>query len=204
MLKDTFNALVKSYCNNEAIANELWEEIVLHYSSKKRHYHDLSHLENLLQELNSIKPFIKDWNTILFTLFYHDIIYKALKSDNEEESAIFATKRMNSIGVPSLLIEKCKYQILATKQHLDSTDSDTNYFTDADLSVLGRNWETYYNYAQNVRKEYSIYPDLIYNPGRKKVLKHFLMMSRIFKTDNFFEKYEEQAKLNLQRELDIL
>lgn len=203
LLKDTFIALVKNYTLHEDIAHELWAEINLNYSSKKRYYHDLSHLENLLQELNTIKDSIKDWNTILFTLFYHDIVYNALKSDNEEQSAELAAKRMGSIGVPSLLIEKCKNQILATKKHLDSIDSDTNYFTDADLSILGRNWEVYYNYAQHVRKEYSVYPDLIYNPGRKKVLKHFLEMPRIFKTDYFFEKYETEAKHNLHNELGL-
>jgi hypothetical protein len=29
--------------------------------------------------------------------------------------------------------------------------------------------------------EYSIYPAFIYNPERKKVLNHFLLMDRIFK-----------------------
>jgi predicted metal-dependent HD superfamily phosphohydrolase len=52
-----------------------------------------------------------------------------------------------------------------------------------------------------VRKEYLIYPDLIYNPGRKKVLHHFLAMDRIFKTDFFYNKFEQQARQNLRKEI---
>jgi predicted metal-dependent HD superfamily phosphohydrolase len=63
---------------------------------------------------------------------------------------------------------------------------------------------TYTQYYQAVRKEYAIYPDLIYNPGRKKVLQHFLSMENIFKTTFFIEKFETTAKLNLQREISLL
>lgn len=204
MLKETFIELLTNYTDNESLKNELWTEIDKNYSSKKRHYHTLEHLNNLLYQLTAVKSEIKNWETILFTLFYHDIIYNSLKSDNEEKSAELAEKRMKQIPVSKDKIELCKKQILATKSHIKSTDSDTNYFTDADLSVLGQNWETYLLYCKNVRKEYSIYPTLVYNPGRKKVLNHFLSMDRIFKTDFFYNKFELQAKQNLQQEIESL
>jgi predicted metal-dependent HD superfamily phosphohydrolase len=127
-----------------------------------------------------------------------------LKSDNEEKSAGVAESRMKQVSVPESIIKNCKEQILATKKHLDNSDTDTNYFTDADLSILGQDWNMYSEYYRNVRKEYSIYPDLIYNPGRKKVLKHFLDMERIFKTEYFYSKFEQQAKINIQMELKSL
>ncbi len=204
MLQQTFLALIENYSNYHSLAKELWNEIEKNYSKKKRYYHSLEHLANLLKELKEVKPQIKHWNTVLFSLFYHDVVYNALKKDNEERSAELAEKRMQSIGVPSEIIENCKVQILATKQHLPNADMDTNYFTDADLSILGQSWEVYSTYYKNVRKEYSMYPDLIYNPGRKKVLQHFLAMERIFKTEYFFDKLEAQAKQNLEKEIDLL
>jgi len=204
VLKETFIELLTNYTDHESLKNELWSEIDKNYSSKKRHYHTLEHLNNLLYQLTAVKSEIKNWETILFTLFYHDIIYNSLKSDNEEKSAELAEKRMKQISVSNDKTELCKKQILATKSHIKSTDSDTNYFTDADLSVLGQNWETYLLYCKNVRKEYSIYPALVYNPGRKKVLNHFLSMDRIFKTDFFYNKFEVQAKQNLQQEIESL
>jgi predicted metal-dependent HD superfamily phosphohydrolase len=184
--------------------DELWLEIDDNYSSKNRHYHTLQHLDNLLVQLSEIKHQILNWDTVLFSMYYHDIIYNSLKSNNEEKSAALAEKRLKQISVASNQIESCKNQILATKTHINSTDMDINYFTDADLSILGQNWESYLHYSQNVRKEYAIYPDMIYNPGRKKVLMHFLEMGKIYKTDFFRNKFEEQAKSNIQREIDML
>ncbi|NRB84837.1 MAG: hypothetical protein HRU49_13865 [Winogradskyella sp.] len=204
VLKETFIELLTKYTDNDSLKKELWTEIEKNYSSKKRHYHTLEHLDNLLSQLTDVKSEIQNWEIILFTLFYHDIIYNSIKSDNEEKSAEFAENRMKQISVSNDKIELCKEQILATKSHIKSTDSDTNYFTDADLSVLGQNWETYLLYCKNVRKEYSIYPTLVYNPGRKKVLNHFLSMDRIFKTDFFYNKFEIQAKQNLQQEIELL
>jgi predicted metal-dependent HD superfamily phosphohydrolase len=204
VLKEIFIELLTKYTDNERVKNKLWTEIEKNYSSKKRHYHTLQHLDNLLSQLTEVKSEIQNWETTLFTLFYHDIIYNSIKSDNEEKSAGLAEKRMTQISVSNYEIELCKKQILATKSHIKSIDSDTNYFTDADLSILGQNWETYLLYCKNVRKEYSIYPAIVYNPGRKKVLNHFLSMDRIFKTDFFYNKFETQAKQNLQQEIESL
>ncbi|WP_291963793.1 hypothetical protein [Maribacter sp.] len=204
MLQEKFNELLTKYTDDKSLINTLWSEIEKNYSGNRRHYHTLQHLDNLLAQLTDVKEEIQNWDTILFTLYYHDIIYNATKSDNEEKSANLAVKRLKEVAVSSAIIEKCKKQILATKSHLSSNDSDTNYFTDADLSVLGQSWETYTLYYKNVRKEYAIYPSFIYKPGRKKVLHHFLSMDRIFKTDIFYNKYEANAKSNLQRELKTL
>ncbi len=204
MLQKIFFELIEHYSDNQFFKQELWKDINQNYSKKNRYYHTLNHLENLLNQLLQIKSEIKDWNCILFTLFYHDIIYKSTKSDNEEKSANFAEEKMLQLSIPITLIENCKNQILATKSHLLNKDSDTNYFTDADLSILGQDWNSYQSYYKNVRKEYSIYPNLLYNSGRKKVLKHFLEMEKIYKTDYFSQKFEINARLNLQKELDLL
>jgi predicted metal-dependent HD superfamily phosphohydrolase len=204
MLKQTFIDLLGNYKADKSVIEALWTEIETNYSNRKRYYHTLDHLENLLRQLKGIKSQIADWNTILFSIYYHDIIYNALKNDNEEKSPLLAEKRMKSISVPDEIINRCKQQILATKTHHVSLDKDTNFFTDADLSVLGQDWNTYLNYCAQIRKEYSVSPDLIYKPGRKKMLLHFLQMHRIFKTDYFFEKFEAQARQNLRQELEEL
>lgn len=201
MLKEIFTTLLRQYTADQAVIEELWHEVEQCYSKRKRHYHTVQHLEHLLMQLNAVKGELSDWNTLLFTLFYHDIVYRATQSDNEERSAELAEKRMRQLGLDAEPIARCKAQIMATKSHTVSSDSDTNYFTDADLSILGAPWEVYSVYCSNVRKEYAIYPDFIYNAGRKKVLNHFLTMDRLFKTEYFQRTFEAQAKENIQREL---
>lgn len=204
MLNKVFIKLLQNYTSDNVLIEHLWMEIENHYFQKQRYYHTLVHLEKMLEQLTEVKSQIQDWNTILFSLFYHDIIYSALKSNNEAKSAELAAKRMHQINTPNQIIELSTTQILATKKHLKSTNLDTNFFLDADLSVLGQSWEIYATYYKNVRKEFSIYPDFLYNKGRKKVLNHFLEMPRIYKTDYFYTKLEAKAKSNLKAELALI
>ncbi len=203
LLKDTFTALIQPYSNG-AVVELYWLEIEKAYSGKKRHYHNLMHLEQLWQQLFPLKSVITDWDTLLFSLFYHDMVYNVRRQDNEEKSAELAKQRLQALPFPPAGIDKCIAQILATKSHTLSPDLDTNLFTDADLAILGQDWPTYHRYTQQVRREYSIYPDLLYKPGRKKVLQHFLNMERIFKTAHFFDLYEKVARANLSREIGEL
>jgi predicted metal-dependent HD superfamily phosphohydrolase len=202
MIKDIFYSLAGRYSPDAALAERLWIEIENSYTAAKRHYHTLTHLSDLHQQLNGHEREIDDWDVILFSIFYHDIVYNVLKSNNEEKSAELADKRMRELGVPETKIQQTKNHIRATKVHARSADEDTNIFVGADLSILGANWLTYSQYADNVRKEYSIFPDIVYKSGRAKVLQGFLNRERIFTTEVFFALYEHQAKANIKRELD--
>lgn len=179
-------------------------EILDAYSTSARHYHNLAHLARLTSELEEVKPHIQRWPAILFAVLYHDIVYSALSSDNEEKSALLAQKRLTSLHVSPVTINSCIDHILATKNHEQSKDADTSFFVDADLSILGANATVYELYAAQIRKEFSFYPNLIYNNGRKKVLQRFLQMPVIFKTQHFQDKYESQARANIAQELEML
>ncbi len=200
-LKELFINLVNTYTTESGRAGILWDEIEKHYSHKSRHYHNLAHLDNLLHELTTIKEQIGHWDAMLFAIFYHDVIYNVMKKDNEERSAVMAGLRLSSINFPVPATAVCCRHIEATKSHELNHSDDTNLFTDADLSILGKDGEQYKTYCEQVRKEYSIYPDMIYKPGRKKVLGHFLGMERIYKTEVFYDKYEMRARENMRREM---
>lgn len=203
-LQSVFSGLVAKYSGDEKLRDTLWAEIEKQYSAPKRRYHNLAHLENMVGELGSARSQIKDFDAILFSVFYHDVVYNAGSGNNEERSAEFAVRRLRLLSADAALTDKVKAQIIATKKHEKSIDLDTNFLLDADLSILGKDWETYRNYAAHIRKEYAVYPDIIYNPGRKKVLGHFLASDEIFKTDAFRSKYESQARKNLEMEAATL
>ncbi|WP_060875398.1 HD domain-containing protein [Myroides odoratus] len=202
-LQIEFQHIVSQYSTDQNLIQSYWLEIKKQYETVERYYHNLTHLKNILEELNEIRTEINDWEAILFSVFYHDIIYDARAQDNEEQSAQLAKERLTILQLPKSKTDLIVNQIIATKQHQKSTNSDTNYFLDADLSILGKDWEQYKSYYQNIRKEYAIYPDDVYNQGRKKALTHFLTLTSIFKTPYFKEKYENQARLNIAREINL-
>ena len=199
MFKREFENLV----TNPEVGSRLIAEIRLAYSHRSRHYHTLTHLDQLATELKPFQDQFRCWDTIVFAIAYHDFVYKATARDNEEQSARVAEARLTEIDFPVLEIARCMEFILATKKH-ESVNREIDLFTDADLAILGATPERYQQYTTEIRKEYSIYPDLLYKPGRKKVLQHFLKMKRIYKTDEFFERYERAARRNLELELGSL
>lgn len=205
MLKKAFLAQVVQCGATSTVAETLWLEIETAYTEPDRFFHDLTHLEHMHRELLAVQTHCKDWETLLFSNVYHDVVYNVeqntVMNDNEERSAAFAERHLRSIGVPTERIERCKQQILATQKHSATSDPDTNLLTDADLSILGQSWSQYAAYYKNIRKEFSAYPDAIYNAGRRKVLEYFLHMTPLFKTPHFHALYEKKAKENMRKEL---
>ena len=208
MLHHHFSTALQPHTTEQTITS-LWQELEQAYTQPSRHYHTLNHLEALLQELLPLQAQFKHWPTVVLAIAWHDVVYNVLKQNNEEKSAEFAVARLKQTTFPTEQTERCRQLILATKKH-EPADEETNLFTDADLSILGAPLvcvdtdQCYQQYTQHIRKEYSIYPNVVYNPGRKKVLQHFLNMPRIYKTDYFFDRYEKQARVNLEGELKTL
>ena len=177
-----------------------WPHIEAAYSAPGRHYHTLTHLCTVYDELHDRYATEIPQATVL-TLFFHDIIYNTLRGDNEKRSAAHAEKMMLDWKADCALIAKVSDMISATASH-ESDDPETQLFLDADMAILGADYATYRVYITDVRKEYNIYPDLLYYPGRKKFVETTLKRDRIFLTDHFYNKYEAQARINLTHELN--
>jgi predicted metal-dependent HD superfamily phosphohydrolase len=178
----------------------LSDDIIARYTEPGRKYHTLAHLDKLAIELTALKHHIHDWETVVCAIAYHDIIYDVLRHDNEEKSAMYAVRVLEDVLTDAQLL-LCQSEILATKQHEQHENPDTNYFTDADLSILGEAPAKYKAYASAVRAEYSIFDDAIYNAGRRKALQGFLEKDSIYNTHHFRSKYEAQARRNIEEEL---
>jgi predicted metal-dependent HD superfamily phosphohydrolase len=100
MLKSTFLSLLEPYSQHSDLIKTYWQQIAVNYSGAGRFYHTLAHLEHLYGQVLPLRPLVQDWDTFLFTLFYHDIIYNALRKDNEEKSAEIAEAHLSALGYP--------------------------------------------------------------------------------------------------------
>lgn len=205
-LRRNWIKLGKRYTADVKPLESIWDQIEANYTDKKRHYHGLSHLNYMIDLTEENSDFLQDKDAVLFAVWFHDIVYKATKSDNEEESAVIAIKKLQAIGVDNEKIKKAKDLILSTDGHkiIVDTDEDNAYFLDFDLAILGQDWSVYETYIQNIRKEYSIYPDLLYKPGRKKILSHFLDRETLYFTEKYRDLFEAKARENLTREIKLL
>lgn len=200
-VKYEWETVCHRYTSDQELIQQLWQELAKAYTAQDRHYHHLDHIAYMLELAGRYTVESRQSDLLLFSIFYHDIVYKASRSDNEAQSAAIAEARLHKLGIPEADILKVKEMILATKTHQASEDHLTNLLLDLDLAILGSDEARYDRYKQGVRKEYSTYPDLVYKPGRKKVLQHFLSQNMIYKTAAFQEEFESSARANLKREL---
>ncbi|MBL0738178.1 hypothetical protein JI750_14850 [Flavobacterium sp. GN10] len=186
-------------------ANEIqqnWLDLEKAYSKKSRHYHNLTHLKEMIESFEIYKDKLQNPDEILFSIFYHDFVYSASKKDNELKSAEYA---LSILSENSTLNKQLVFDaICATQQHQQNAIEDINWLIDFDLKILAKDWENYKIYFEQIRKEYRIYPDFLYKPGRAKALKHFLENAFIFQTDAFRSLYEEKARVNIEKEIKLL
>ncbi|UUF14178.1 MULTISPECIES: hypothetical protein [Flavobacterium] len=186
-------------------ANEIqqnWKDLEKAYSTKSRHYHNLTHISAMIESFETYRDKLQNPNEILFSIFYHDFVYSSSKKDNELKSAEYALAILpENINLNKQLVFDA---ICATQQHQHNNIEDINWLIDFDLKILARNWEDYKIYFEQIRKEYRIYPDFLYKPGRAKALKHFLENEFIFQTNEFRNLYEKKARINIEKEISLL
>lgn len=185
--------------------NQLFFELIKSYSQKHRYYHNLTHIEKGLSEFDSVKEFLDNPDELEMAWWFHDIIYDPKRKDNEEKSARFASRKLTLAGIGDKTIDTVKRLILTTKHHETETDliqrDDEKYIVDIDLSILGKPREEFDEYERNIRKEYYWASDEHFREGRSRILKMFINRTYIYHTDFFRQKYEEQARMNIERSL---
>jgi predicted metal-dependent HD superfamily phosphohydrolase len=203
-VRSVWDQLAGKYCNDTVLTDRFYQEIEKKYTSTRRHYHNLQHLQALLQLCEVYGGQLHDRDVVEFSVFYHDIIYNVLRKDNEPRSAQLAVKRLQALQVPAQKIEQVKLYIEATQTHKVSGavthTADLQLFLDFDMSILGADWNAYEAYTQQVRREYRIYPDKLYYPGRRQFLQHCLQAEFIFQTAVFRELCEMRARENMEKE----
>ena len=179
-----------------------WLDLEKAYSKKSRHYHNLFHIEAMTASYEKYSDRLQFPNEVLYSIFYHDYIYVSSEKDNELKSAEFAIKILpkNTSLNPKMVFDT----ICATQLHQHNDNEDINWLIDFDLKVLAGGWNDYQIYLEQIRKEYRIYPDFLYKPGRVKALKHFLENEFIFQTEEFRDLYEERARRNIEKEILLL
>ncbi len=198
--------LAEKYFSDASEALVLWENIKKNYSSKNRYYHNLMHIHSMLQKASENKYQIKNYDELLFAIWFHDIIYSVTSNNNEEKSADYTKIALKDIPREKLDIGRIYKLILSTKKHqiIVQDNFDNAFLLDFDLAILGADWDVYEIYIQNIRKEYKIYPSFLYNPARKKVLLNFLDREKLYFTTKYQHLFEEKARKNISKEIQML
>jgi predicted metal-dependent HD superfamily phosphohydrolase len=178
--------------------------IMAELASEERAWHGLVHHAIMLNEVAGQFRLIKgeeirDLPTYqpivdgLVATFFHDIVYDATRTDNEEASA--ATMKFwldpNRYDVPLL-----ENMILRTKDHLIEGSWAMRNFLLADMSILWTyNPQLYLFYARGIRREYRHVPNDVWRARRPAVLRQLVSGDLL---------YRKRAVLNTELEIQMI
>ena len=181
------------------------DDLAGRYSEPSRHYHNLTHLQEVLAVISGLVGAEADAPAVRLAAWFHDAVYDSRASDNEERSADLAEAVLIPLGLPSDLVANVRRLVMLTKTHRAAADDrEGHILLDADLAILGVEEGRYDDYACAIRHEYAWIAEDTYCEGRRRVLEGFLKRPRIYLTDAIFRSHEERARRNLRRELDLL
>jgi predicted metal-dependent HD superfamily phosphohydrolase len=202
-LKTRWCQLIATFDLDFSQAEQQFTDITNAHSEKHRVYHNLSHLTHFFAQLDDIPEIAPE---VLFAVWYHDFVYKTGSKNNEHKSANIAVAALKQLKIDNAIGQRVAELIEATKSHQATSEHlnenpQMGYFLDVDMSILGSEPQAYQQYTAAIRQEHRRFPDFLYKPGRKKFLKHTLASEHIFVTPWFQQRYEAQARRNLQAEL---
>ena len=181
------------------------DELLHAYAEPHRFYHTLDHIAALLRLLDEHGLDAKDRDALVLAMLFHDAVYDPARQDNESASADFASERLKTLGAPADIIATVRRLILATQHEAvnasSHVDPDLELLLDLDLSTLAGSPDDYRAYGQAIRREFALYPDEVYRPGRRRMLQGFLARDRIFRTPRLFALWEAPARSNIAGEI---
>jgi predicted metal-dependent HD superfamily phosphohydrolase len=174
-----------------------WQALEQAYATPPRAYHTLEHVLEVARHW-AAQRWAQPNETFLAVLF-HDAIYEAGRSDNEERSAQLCARLCGDNPHVSELI-------LLTARHGKLTphdvDEEAARFLDCDMAILGAEPSVFARYEQQIAAEYApvVGPDA-YAAGRRQFLERLLARPRIFLSDDFHRRFDGRARENLRSAL---
>jgi predicted metal-dependent HD superfamily phosphohydrolase len=198
---------------------QAWSRLLSHYQEAHRYYHDFSHIEACFTWFDVVKEQLDDPLAVALAIWFHDVIYDVRRTDNEVKSAQYAVTALTNLAVSAQLVQQV-YELVLLTQHSSQPNrkikiqsgkflskttnivrvslNDQALFLDIDLTILGQSNAIYAHYENAIRSEYQHVPLWLYKRARKRLLKRFLRQPIIYYSSYFKEKFEQQARVNIQ------
>jgi len=193
---------------------DVFAELREAYEDGAREYHSLEHVAECLVLLDDdVRSTLEAPAEVAMAIWFHDAVYATHPlAANEKRSAALAKAACARMGIPEPAAERIAAMVRATKTHdlpragagggeagVAVRERDALTLFDIDLAILGTDPVRYACYERDVRPEYWWVPEGLYRSARAKVLRAFLARPAIFRTPLFHERFEAQARKNLER-----
>ena len=178
---------------------EVFQSLVEKYTESHRAYHNLDHIRDCLDQLTSARSLLNRPDDVELAIWFHDAIYNTRQPDNETRSAEWAETVLRENGVPADVSHRIEELVMLTTHRSPQLTGDDALLCDIDLAILGSAAMRFDAYDAAIRLEYSWVPSDVFCRERGRVLGYFLARPRVYHSQFFHERLEEQARANLLR-----
>lgn len=207
-----WRGVIKEYVDESVYLRLLKKELVdrYHISTNKskdlekyfergRYYHNIEHIYNMCEEFEELLngKIFNNKPLIIESILYHDLFYDSMLPDRENVQLSIDYYR----GVFNDFYDKnWKKNVVELIETTDYSKGKRSILTDLDLSILGKPEKEYDLYCEKIRKEYAWVEESLYCKERIKILEN-ISSKPIYENQYFIDKYEVQAKKNIEREI---
>lgn len=171
------------------------------YAEPGRAYHNTEHILDCLSQLDLSRTLARQPDEVEAALWFHDAVYAPGAPDNEDRSARLAETTLAAGAAPLSTRSRVAELVLATRHLTLPRDPDAKLLCDIDLSILGREPPVFDRFERAIRREYAHVAESDYRQARAAVLAGFLRRESLYQTQYFRERFEQQARTNLNRVL---
>jgi len=183
-------------------AEAAWHALAAHYSNPDRHYHDQRHLIHCLAELDLVADRLDRPDQVEAAIWFHDVIIVPGRTDNEQRSADFFRDIAGPV-MPDDFVAAVVELILQTTHRTNPTRPDHQFLCDIDLSTFGSPWKLFLENSAAIEAEFPG-PREEYVRRETAFLEALARRPRIFLTDHYHDRLEQQARANIRRFLEVL
>lgn len=173
--------------------------LIHQYSKLGRHYHNLFHIQRMLQDLEELTLSKVRKSNLQLAIFYHDYIYSPGASDNEMQSKIFFEEDCKALDVDPLVGSAALISEMILSTAYYETQGSVNDLGDLDLATLALPYDEYTYHGKLLFEEYSsrfLESQMI--EGRRDFLVRMLSLPKIFNHD---PEMDSRAQSNMGRQL---
>ncbi len=198
MLKERFLALWQR-CLLPGAASDpqaIWEDLAQRYAEPHRYYHDNGHLAHCLEQLDLAAAKIRQPDQVEMAVWFHDVINRPGEKQNEQLSAEYFREQADGL-IDAAFIDAVVALILVTMHIEAPSDHDQQFVCDIDLASFGCPWECFVRDSNAVKAEFPG-TETEYYRGKTAFLNAMLARPNIFFTDFFNDRYERQARENIE------
>jgi predicted metal-dependent HD superfamily phosphohydrolase len=189
--------------NANARGTEIYRDLLKRYSEEHRRYHTPAHIAHCLKLFDLASGKMDEPDAVEMSIWFHDAIYDAIASDNEERSAKYFIRTCGNDIDREFQSKVCDL-IMVTIHKEPPLTPDERYLVDIDLSSFGLPWKKFLEDSEAVREEFQHLSDEEFYPAQKKFLEKLVARQHFCFTKFFRDRHEKRARSNIARYFDML